>query len=79
MLHSGANGLASPRDFLTPVARFEDKDVKDFRIISKYQVSQTVLLCLSAGVEYTSKIVNRKRCFDQYFLARSITLDSFSS
>lgn len=33
----GANGLANPRDFLTPVAWYEDRDVKDFRIISKYQ------------------------------------------
>ena len=33
----GANGLANPRDFLTPVAAFEDKDGVDFEIISKYQ------------------------------------------
>ncbi|XP_049318616.1 homogentisate 1,2-dioxygenase isoform X5 [Bactrocera dorsalis] len=32
----GANGLANPRDFLTPVALFEDND-EDFQIICKYQ------------------------------------------
>jgi hypothetical protein len=33
----GANGLANPRDFKTPSAWYEDRDVKDFLIISKYQ------------------------------------------
>lgn len=32
----GANGLANPRDFLTPVARYEDLD-EDYEIVSKYQ------------------------------------------
>ncbi|XP_039261743.2 homogentisate 1,2-dioxygenase-like [Styela clava] len=32
----GANGLANPRDFLTPVACYEDRSV-DYTIISKYQ------------------------------------------
>ncbi|XP_063984388.1 homogentisate 1,2-dioxygenase isoform X2 [Diachasmimorpha longicaudata] len=32
----GANGLANPRDFLTPVACYEDCDLK-FKIYSKYQ------------------------------------------
>ncbi|HTX38589.1 MAG TPA: homogentisate 1,2-dioxygenase [Bryobacteraceae bacterium] len=31
----GANGLANPRDFLTPVAAFEDQD-GDFRILAKF-------------------------------------------
>jgi len=31
----GSNGLANPRDFLTPVAAYEDKDV-EFTIISKF-------------------------------------------
>jgi len=31
----GANGLANPRDFLAPVAAFEDRD-GDFRIIAKF-------------------------------------------
>lgn len=31
----GANGLANPRDFLTPVAAFEDKD-GEFEIVSKF-------------------------------------------
>ncbi len=32
----GANGLANPRDFLAPVAAFEDRD-GDFHIIAKFQ------------------------------------------
>lgn len=35
----GANGLANPRDFLTPVAWFEEREVEEFKIISKYQGS----------------------------------------
>ena len=31
----GANGLANPRDFLTPVAAYEDRD-GDFRIVGKF-------------------------------------------
>lgn len=33
----GANGLANRRDFLTPTAWFEDRDVDGFEIISKFQ------------------------------------------
>ncbi|XP_055386481.1 homogentisate 1,2-dioxygenase [Condylostylus longicornis] len=33
----GANGLANPRDFETPTAWFEDKNVEDYKIISKFQ------------------------------------------
>ncbi|XP_077538645.1 homogentisate 1,2-dioxygenase-like [Haemaphysalis longicornis] len=33
----GANGLANPRDFKTPTAWFEDRDVNGFLIVSKYQ------------------------------------------
>jgi homogentisate 1,2-dioxygenase len=32
----GANGLANPRDFLAPVAEFEDRE-GDFRIVTKFQ------------------------------------------
>ena len=32
----GANGLANPRDFLTPVAWYEDRE-EEFFVISKYQ------------------------------------------
>lgn len=34
-----ANGLANPRDFLTPTASFEDRDVDNYEIISKFQGS----------------------------------------
>ena len=34
----GANGLANPRDFLTPVACFEDRRPPDgYAVISKFQ------------------------------------------
>ncbi|KAK3097778.1 hypothetical protein FSP39_013103 [Pinctada imbricata] len=33
----GANGLANPRDFETPVAWYEDRDVASYEVISKYQ------------------------------------------
>ena len=33
----GANGLANPRDFLTPVACYEHKTDIKFRIYNKYQ------------------------------------------
>ncbi|XP_073944957.1 homogentisate 1,2-dioxygenase [Choristoneura fumiferana] len=33
----GANGLANPRDFLTPVAKYHDEDNINFTIVSKYQ------------------------------------------
>lgn len=32
----GANGLANPRDFLTPVAAYEDRE-GDFRVVAKFQ------------------------------------------
>jgi homogentisate 1,2-dioxygenase len=32
----GANGLANPRDFLTPVATYEDRE-GDYRIVAKFQ------------------------------------------
>lgn len=33
----GANGLANPRDFLTPEAWYEDREVDGYEIIAKYQ------------------------------------------
>lgn len=33
----GANGLANRRDFLTPVAWFENRDVDGYELVSKYQ------------------------------------------
>ncbi|XP_001663831.2 homogentisate 1,2-dioxygenase [Aedes aegypti] len=33
----GANGLANPRDFLTPTAWFEDRSVDGYNVVSKYQ------------------------------------------
>ena len=35
---TGANGLANPRDFLCPVADYEDRDVPSgFTVVSKFQ------------------------------------------
>lgn len=33
----GANGLANPRDFLTPTACYEDRDCAEYEIVAKYQ------------------------------------------
>lgn len=33
----GANGLANPRDFETPTALLEDKQIKNFRVLGKFQ------------------------------------------
>jgi homogentisate 1,2-dioxygenase len=33
----GANGLANPRDFLTPVAKYEDRQCDRYEIVNKYQ------------------------------------------
>ncbi len=33
----GANGLANPRDFLTPVAKYEDRQCDSYEIVNKYQ------------------------------------------
>ncbi|XP_055858165.1 homogentisate 1,2-dioxygenase [Episyrphus balteatus] len=33
----GANGLANPRDFQTPVAFFEDIEINEYKIITKFQ------------------------------------------
>ncbi|XP_071041689.1 homogentisate 1,2-dioxygenase isoform X2 [Parasteatoda tepidariorum] len=33
----GANGLANPRDFLTPVALYEDREVSNYIVINKFQ------------------------------------------
>ena len=35
-LLTGANGLANPRDFLCPVAAYEDREVS-FTVVSKFQ------------------------------------------
>jgi len=50
----GANGLANPRDFLTPVAWFEDRDVPAFQIVAKYQgvlFSVTQVLLFRSGTD----------------------------
>ncbi|GBN20458.1 Homogentisate 1,2-dioxygenase [Araneus ventricosus] len=33
----GANGLANPRDFLTPVALYEDREVENYTVVKKFQ------------------------------------------
>lgn len=33
----GANGLANPRDFKTPVAWFENRQNIQFKVVNKYQ------------------------------------------
>ncbi len=36
LIYTGANGLANPRDFLHPVAAYEDLDCT-FEVVGKYQ------------------------------------------
>ena len=36
----GANGLANPRDFLAPVAAFEDRE-GDYRLVTKFRLPVT--------------------------------------
>lgn len=36
---TGANGLANPRDFLCPVAWYEDVDTNKYVVVSKFQGS----------------------------------------
>lgn len=33
----GANGLANPRDFLSPVAWYEDRDNISYDVVGKFQ------------------------------------------
>lgn len=61
----GANGLANPRDFEIPTAWYEDRDVKDYRIVAKYQgalFSFTQVICsvLIAAINSSTiyKLVN---------------------
>lgn len=46
----GANGLANPRDFLTPVASYEDRDVDDYRIVTKYQVKLNMMSAICSVI-----------------------------
>ncbi len=36
-MFAGANGLANPRDFLSPTAWYEDRDCPNYQVVSKYQ------------------------------------------
>ena len=48
----GANGLANPRDFLSPVAWYEDRDIS-YQVVSKFQGSlfSTKQVCHHRGSE----------------------------
>ena len=51
VLFAGANGLANPRDFLSPVAAYEDREVPTgFTVVSKFQ-----------GALFAAKQVSRSR------------------
>lgn len=59
----GANGLANPRDFLVPVAWYEDRTVATgYTVINKYQgklfssqqVGRLVCVCVSATVAHAN-------------------------
>ena len=63
MYYPGANGLANPRDFKTPVACYEDVDIKDFEIISKYQGVFFVARQVSKMLKYFCINYGDLRCF----------------
>ncbi|XP_012261379.2 homogentisate 1,2-dioxygenase [Athalia rosae] len=73
----GANGLANPRDFLTPVAWFEDRETP-FTIISKYQGK---LFAASQGhspfdvVAWHGNYVPYKYDLDRFMVVNSVSFD----
>ena len=61
----GANGLANPRDFLYPVATYEDRDVAGYRIVSKYQNHLFVAtqVCWGMGLPvFSTHLFNMHAC-----------------
>lgn len=73
----GANGLANPRDFLTPVAWFEDRETP-FTIVSKYQGK---LFAASQGhspfdvVAWHGNYVPYKYDLDRFMVVNSVSFD----
>lgn len=73
----GANGLANPRDFQTPVAWFEEKEI-DFKIISKFQGS---LFVASQGhspfdvVAWHGNYVPYKYDLSKFMVINSVSFD----
>ena len=65
----GANGLANPRDFLTPTAWYEDKEELDFSVISKYHgclfvATQVSMLLRILNETFIIKIIIGNRFFN---------------
>ncbi|KQU55985.1 homogentisate 1,2-dioxygenase [Sphingomonas sp. Leaf339] len=71
----GANGLANPRDFETPVARFEDDD-RPHRIIQKYQGSLWATTLDHSPFDVVAWHGNLAPC--RYDLARFNTINTVS-
>ncbi len=51
---AGANGLANPRDFLTPVAAYEDKDDCEYTIVNKF--NGALWTCTQVSVHFISRL-----------------------
>ncbi|XP_011499511.1 PREDICTED: homogentisate 1,2-dioxygenase [Ceratosolen solmsi marchali] len=73
----GANGLANPRDFKTPTAHYEDKDVP-YKIINKYQAK---LFMAKKGhspfdvVAWHGNYVPYKYNLDYFMVINSVSFD----
>lgn len=73
----GANGLANPRDFLTPTAHYEDLDTS-FEIISKYQGKMFVCLQDHSPfdvVAWHSNYVPYKYDLSKFMVINSVSFD----
>ncbi|KAK2715700.1 homogentisate 1,2-dioxygenase-like [Artemia franciscana] len=74
----GANGLANPRDFLHPVAWYEDRDVDAYKVISKYQGN---LFCATQGhspfdvVAWHGNYVPYKYDLSRFMVINSVEFD----
>lgn len=54
---AGANGLAAARDFLTPVARFEEREC-NFTVLHKFngQLFQAQQVCMSRQARLSNEL-----------------------
>ncbi|KAM3965807.1 homogentisate 1,2-dioxygenase [Aphomia sociella] len=74
----GANGLANPRDFLTPVACYHDEEILGFKIFNKYQGAMFVAEQNHSPfdvVAWHGNYVPYKYNLDRFMVINSVTFD----
>ncbi|XP_041982352.1 homogentisate 1,2-dioxygenase [Aricia agestis] len=74
----GANGLANPRDFLTPVAHYADEEIPGFKIFSKYQGAVFEAVQNHSPfdvVAWHGNYVPYKYCLDNFMVINSVSFD----